>query len=167
MSYGRRYVLSGENLTLGTGSVLAAIQTAASGAGSVIEILRIEVSQSATATAAQVRLAAGTRNTSGTLTVTSATPQNLTAGGPASGIAGNTAPAGGAGRCGVNSSADSGGTYTDIWPVATNNLNGWCWVPVPEERLLVPPSTLFTVRFLTAPGTTTGWTVAVVYQELV
>jgi hypothetical protein len=137
---GRRYVLSGENLTLGTGSVLAAIQSAAAGsAGSILEIKRIEVSQSGTATAAQVRLWLSQRNTAGTLT---------------------------AATCGVNSSADSGGTYTDTWPAAVNNLGGETQVYVPEERPIIPPSTLVVVRFATAPGTTTGWTVAVVFEEI-
>lgn len=164
---GRRYILSGENLTLGTGSVLAAIQSAAAAvAGSILGIERIEVSQSGTATAAQVRLVAGTRNTSGTLTMTSATPQNIALGGPASGIVGSTAPAGGTARCGVNSSADSGGTYTDVYPLAPNNLNGMSWLYVPEHKIIVPPSILFIVRFLTAPGTTTGWTVSVLFDEI-
>lgn len=166
---GRTYSLSGENLTLGTGSVLAALQTAAAGttAGGIIRILRVEASQSATATAAQVRLLLCSRDTAGTLTVTAATPANLSmVGGPASGIAGGTSPLTAA-KSGVNSSADSGGTYTTLWPAAPNNINGFLWVPTPEERINLPPSTVFAARFATAPGTTTGWTINVVYEELV
>lgn len=165
---GRRYVLSGENLSLGTGSVLAALQTAAAltSAGGMIRILRCEATQSATATAAQVRLALRTRDTAGTLTVTSATPAPLFIGGPASGIVGGTSPLTAA-KSGVNSSADSGGTYTTIWPVAANNVNGWLWLPTPDEQIIVPPSTVLVAQFLTAPGTTTGWTVSLVYEEVV
>jgi hypothetical protein len=162
---GRRYALSGENLTLGTGSVLVAVQTAAAGAaGSLLRLLRVEVSQNATATLAMVRLALSTRTTAGTLTVTAATPRNLTLGGPASGIAGGTSPLTAA-TCGVNSSADTGGTYTDVWPVNPNNQGGWAWIPTPEERILVPPSTLFVARFLAAPASAAGWTVVVVWEE--
>lgn len=164
---GRRYILSGENLTTGTGSVLAAIQSAAAGsAGAILGIERIEVSQNHNNTAAQVRLAAGTRDTAGTLTMTSATPRNLVLGGPSSGISGNTAPAGGTARCGVNSSADSGGTYTDVYPLNPNNINGMSWLYVPDHKLIVPPSTLFVVRFLAAPGDTAGWTVSVWFDEI-
>jgi hypothetical protein len=162
---GYRYALSGENLTLGTGNVLAAIQADAAGnQGAILRLLRVEVSQSGTATAAQVRLAINKRDLLGTLTVAAATPQNLSLGGPASGIVGGTNPLT-AGTCGVNSSADSGGTYTNVWPVAPNNVNGWLWLPTPDEQILVPPSTLVVVRFLAAPGTLTGWTVTAVFEE--
>jgi hypothetical protein len=164
---GRRYILTAENMTLGTGSVLAAIQSAAAGsAGAILEIERVEASQNHNATAAQVRLAMGTRDTAGTLTMTSTTPRPVVLGGPASGIAGNTAPAGAVARCGTNSSADSGGTYTDTYYVNPNNLGGYGWVPVPEHKLIVPPSTLFVVRFLAAPGDTAGWTIMLVFHEV-
>lgn len=163
---GRRYVLSGENLTLGTGSVLAALQSAAAGnAGSILAIERVEVTQNHNTTPAQVRLALGQRDTAGTLTVTSATPNPVVLGGPASGIAGGTNPLTAA-KSGVNSSADSGGTYTNTYPVNPNNLGGFAWLAIPEQRLILPPSTVFVVRFLAAPGDTAGWTVSVWYDEL-
>jgi hypothetical protein len=163
---GRRYILSGENLTLGTGNVLAALQTAAAGsAGAIIEIERVEITQNATTTAAQVRLALGTRNTAGTLTVTSATPNPIVLGGPASGIAGGTSPLTAA-KSGVNSSADSGGTYTNTYVVNPNNQGGFIWLPIPEHKFLLPPSTVFFAGFLATPGTTTGWTVSVYFHEI-
>lgn len=166
---GRRFILFDENMTLGTGSVLAAFQTTASpNAGSFVEIERIEVSQSGTSTSAQVRLVTGTRDTAGTLTMTATTPKPLVLGGPASAFTGNTAPAGGTGRSGTNSSADSGGTYTNTYPANPNNLGGWLWTPTEKEgKIIVPPSTLFVVRFLAAPATTTGWTVAVWMHEVI
>lgn len=163
---GRRFVLSGENLTMGTGSVLAALQTAAAGAaGSIIAIEEIEVTQSGTTTAAQVRIVSGQRDTAGTLTVTAATPNPLVLGGPASGIAGGTSPLTAA-KSGVASSADSGGTYTNTMPCNPNNIGGYGRIFIPEHRLILPPSTVFVVRFLTAPGTLTGWTVAITFDEI-
>ncbi len=163
---GRRYVLTGENLTTGTGSVLAAIQPAAAGsAGSWLEVERVEVTQSHNATPAQVRLAIGSRNTAGTLTVTSATPNPLTLGAPASGVAGGTSPLSAA-TCGVNSSADSGGTYINTYVVAPNNQGGFLMIPIPEHKIIVPPGLVFVVRFLAAPGDTAGWDVAVYYHEV-
>jgi hypothetical protein len=163
---GRRYVLSGENMTLGTGNVLAALQSAAAGnAGSIVEIERVEATQNGTNTASQIRLAIGQRNTSGTLTVTSATPNPLVLGGPASGISGGTSPLSAA-TCGVNSSADSGGTYTNTYPINPNNIGGFAWIAIPEHKIILAPSTLFVARLLATPGTTTGWTVSVWFHEI-
>lgn len=163
---GRRYILSGENLTLGTGSVLAALQSAAAGsAGAILEIERVEVTQNHNTTAAQSRIVLGQRDTAGTLTVTSATPNPLVLGGPASGIAGGTSPLTAA-KSGVNSSADSGGTYTNTQPVNPNNIGGYAWIAIPEHKIILPPSTVFVVRFLAAPSDTAGWTVAVWFHEV-
>ncbi len=166
---GRIYTALGENLTLGTGNVLVALQTAAGvAAGSLVAIKRIEIGQSGTTTAAQIRLALSTRNTSGTLTTTSVTPQSLSpVTGSASGLAGNTSVVGAAARIGINSSADSGGTYTDHYYATFNNLNGWLCVPTPSEVIEISPSIVWCVRFLAAPATTTGWTVCVTYEEMI
>lgn len=164
----KEYVLSGENMTVGTGVVLAVLQTAANlaTAGGMLELLRVEISQSGTATGAQIRGEIFTRDTAGTLTTTAATPRPVSPlGGVASGLSGNTSVIGGTARCGINSSADSGGAYTSILPFNFSNLNGYLWLPTPEERIIVPPSTVVGVRLLAAPGTTTGWTVAVVFAE--
>jgi hypothetical protein len=164
---GKITVLSGENLTTGTGSVLAAIQTAAVGsAASNVLVKRLEISQSGSTTLAMCRAEFATRNTAGTLTMTSAAPVLVRPiGGAASGLSGNTAPAGGVGRSGINSSADSGGTYTSLYPFNFANTAGYLWKPAPDEELWVSPSTLFVVRFTTAPGTTTGWTFALTLDE--
>lgn len=163
---GRKYILSGENLTLGTGSVLAAIQPAAAGsAGSILAIDRVEVSQSHNAVAVQVRLALASRNTAGTLTVTSATPNPVVFGAPASGIAGGTSPLTAA-KCGVNSSADSGGTYINGPVFAPNNLGGFAWIVTPDYRLIIPSGVVFVVLMLAAPGDTAGWSVNVYFDEI-
>lgn len=159
---GKTTVLSGENLTLGTGNVLAAFQTAAAASlAAVVRIKRLEISQSGSTTLAMIRGEISTRNTSGTLTMTSAAPVAVRpVGSPASGLAGNTAPAGGAARSGINSSADSGGTYTELVPFNFANTSGYLFKPDPDEEIWIPASTLATVRLLATPGTTTGWTFA-------
>ena len=159
---GRITILKGENQTLSTGSVLTAAQTAAAGSAAArVQIKRLEISQSGSTTLAMIRGEIATRDTAGTLTVTSLAPTNvMPIGGPASGFSGNTAPAGGTGRSGIVSSADSGGTYTSIMPFNFPNTAGYLFKPDPEEQITVPASTLFVVRFLAAPGTLTGWTFA-------
>lgn len=163
---GKRTVLSGENLTLGTGNVLAGFRPAAAdAAASIIRVTRVEISQSGTTTLAMIRGAIGTRDTAGTLTVTSAAPNPETAGGPASGLTGATTFIGTAARSGINSSADSGGTYVNTIPFAFPNTAGYLWKPDPGEEFLVTPGQVWVVRLLASPGTTTGWTVTVYLNE--
>jgi hypothetical protein len=160
-------VLKAENATLSTGSILGAVQTAAANAnGARIAIKRLEISQSGSTTLAMIRGEIATRDTAGTLTVTSLAPTAVRpVAGPASGIAGSTAPAGGTARSGITSSADSGGTYTSIFPFNFANTAGYLYKPAPDEEILIPASTLFVVRFIAAPGTLTGWTFTLVMDE--
>jgi hypothetical protein len=164
---GRITVLKSENATMSTGSILAAVQTAAVGsAASNIHIKRLEISQSGSTTLAMCRAEFATRDTAGTLTVTSLAPTAIRpVGGPASGLTGSTAPAGAVARSGVTSSADSGGTYTSIFPFNFANTAGYLYKPAPDEELWFSPSTLFVVRFATAPGTLTGWTFTLTLDE--
>jgi hypothetical protein len=165
---GRMTTLSGENMTLTTGTLaILALRTAAAAAAAArVKIRRVEISQSGSTTLAMIRGAWATRDTAGTLTMSAATPQNTQPlGGPASGLTGNTAPAGGDARSGINASVDSGGTYTNHRPFAFANLNGYIWKPDDKEEIWVPASTVWTVRFLAAPGTLTGWTIAVDLEE--
>ena len=159
--------LFAENFTLGTGNVLAAFQTAAAGsAASNIFIKRCVVTQNASTTLGMCRLEMGTRDTAGTLTVTSTTPRTVRPlGGAASGLTGNTAPAGAVARSGTNSSADSGGAYTAAYNEEFANTAGFLWKADPTEEMLVPPSTLFYVRFVAAPTGTTGWCILLVLDE--
>ena len=70
--HGKSFVLGGENLTLGTGNVLAAIRTAADVAtpGGLLELLRVDIFQAGSTTNALIRAALSSRNTAGTLTMT-------------------------------------------------------------------------------------------------
>jgi hypothetical protein len=160
-------VLRGENVTLSTGSVLAALQTAAAGsAGARVKVKRLEISQNATTALAMCRGEIATRDTAGTLTTTSLAPTAIRPiGGQASGLSGTTNVLGGAGRSGITSSADSGGTYTTIYPFNFANTAGYLFKPDPSEEIEVPASTVFVVRFVTAPGTLTGWTFSVILDE--
>lgn len=157
---GRLYALQGENQTLNTGSILLACQTAAANsAGARHKLKRLEISQSGSTTLAQIRGEISTRDTAGTLTLTSKAPSPARlASGPASGISGSTAPAGGTARSGIISSADSGGAYTTLLPFNFSNLSGYLWQPTPEQEIEIPASTLYVVRLLAAPSTLTGWT---------
>lgn len=163
---GKRTILSGENMTLGTGNVLAGFRPAAADAiASIVHVTRVEISQSGSTTLAMIRGAIGSRDTAGTLTVTSAAPTSDALGGPASGFTGATTFLGTAARSGINSSADSGGTYVNVIPFAFANTAGYLWKPDPGEEITVSPGQVFVVRLLATPGTTTGWTVSVYINE--
>ena len=139
--------LKAENMTLGTGNVLAVFRTAAAAAAAArVSIRRLEISQSGSTTLAMIRGEMATRDAAGTLTTTATTPTNIQPlGGPASGLTGNTAPVGADARSGTNSSADSGGTYTSIYPFNFANTSGYLWKPDPTEEIWVPASTAFCV----------------------
>jgi hypothetical protein len=156
---GKTTVLKGRALTLGTGNVLSAIQTAAvNSLAANVQIKRLEISQAGSTTLGMIEGQVATRDTAGTLTMTSAAPVPVRpVNGPASGLAGNVAPAGGVGRSGINSSADTGGTYTEVFPFDFPNTAGYLFKPDPDEQIWFPPSTLFVVRFMATPATTTGW----------
>lgn len=159
-------ILRGENLTLGTGNVLAALQTVAAGTrGANVAVKRLEISQSGSTTLAQIRGEFATRDTAGTLTTTSSAPIGVRPLNSTSAFSGNTSVIGGTGRSGINSSADSGGTYSNSIPFNFPNTAGYLFKPDPEEQIWIPASTVFVVRFLATPGTTTGWTFALWLDE--
>lgn len=164
---GRHTVLSADEFDLGTGAVLAAFRTAAAGSlGATVRVQRCEIFQNGSTTLEQIRAEFATRDTAGTLTLTSTTPRNVNPlNGAASGLSGNTAPAGGDARSGTNSSADSGGTYTNIRYFDFPNLSGYLWQPTPEQEIVVPASTVFIVRFLATPTSALDWGIALDLDE--
>ena len=161
-------VLTAENMTLTTGiRGLAIISTAAAGSlAAHCRITRVEISQRGTTTLQQIGGAFSTR-TGSTVTATATTPANVRPlGGPVSGLSGNTAPAGAAGRSGTNMSVDTTPTYVDHHYFNFANLNGYIFKPDPEEELIVPASTIWVVRLLADPTTLSGWTVSVWITEI-
>lgn len=121
--------------------------------GTILEILRIEVTQSSSTTSAQNALSIYRASTDGTGTSASARPYQ--AGDPTF-----------AGTAVVNLSADTTKSPTEpLWRSGQNVLNGWLWHPVPEERIIVPPSGRLAVRLENSPGTLT-MTCTCVFMEI-
>lgn len=166
---GKLYSVIGDNITIVTvKNGLVGISTSATelASGGKIKIKRVEVGQAANATSAMLRLAFSKRDQAATLThATAVTPCPLDVGGVASAILGNTT--GNAVLCaGVGATADSGGTYINIHYATFNALNGYLWIPTPETEIIIHNTSVFCVRFLADPATLTGWTVAVIFEEL-
>ena len=164
---GRTYTITSSNATMITAvNVLAAIYPVATppAAGSVLAIKRVEISQNANATSAMVRAALSLR-TGGNLTVATVTPTPRKYGGAASaivGIGGTLA----AGKCGITGSADATPTYVDMMNASFNALNGWLWIPTPEEQIYITGAVAFVVRFAADPATLTGWNCNLVFEEI-
>lgn len=58
------------------------------------------------------------------------------------------------------------GTIGDVlWRDTVNMLNGWLYLPVPEERFFVPPSGRLAIDFPTAPSAVTV-NAGIVFHEL-
>jgi hypothetical protein len=164
---GRIYTIVSSNETMITAvNVLVGIYPVATppAAGSVLAIKRVEISQCANATSAQVRACLSAR-TGGNLTVATVTPSPARIGGTASaivGVAGTLA----AGKCGITGSADATPTYVDLVRASFNALNGWLYIPTPEETIYITGAVAFVVRFGADPATMTGWGCTVVYEEI-
>lgn len=160
--------LSAENGTLTTAvRNLAHISTAAAGAAAAqVRVKRVEISQNGSTTLQMIRGAFSLQTAGTTVTATAVTPVRINPlGGAASGLTGNTAPAGGTARTGTFATVNTTPTYVDHWYFNFANLNGYIWKPDPLEELWIPPSTIWTLRFLADPTTMTGWTFSIVLDE--
>lgn len=158
------YSVTMQNQTIVADATLVIIHTDSTLAtgGSNIEILRAWVGQIETETSQQLGVMLALK-ASAFGTYTSTTPQGHFIGGRASGIIGGTA--GAEGTAGTDASAEGAGTVTPIIYDGFNNLNGWLYVPVPEERIWVPADTAIILKIVGTPATLTGWSAGITYIE--
>lgn len=162
---GHVYTVSMSDTTIVADATLVIIHAAAAigTRASIIEILRAECGQRSSDTSDQLGVILA-QKASAFGTYTSATPSPHQVGGAASGITGGTA--GAAATAGVDASAEGAGAVTNIIPVPFNNLNGWMWVPTPEERFMVGPDTAIILKLVGTPATLTNWFAYITYQEI-
>lgn len=106
-------------------------------------LLRAWCSQSGSITSAMQRIAILIK--SAAATVTSATPSPLFGSEQAAKSVGSTS------GTGTNASVE-GTDGTVLIPDAFNVLNGWLWVPTPEERITIPAGVIIALKFPAAPG---------------
>lgn len=122
-----------------------------------IQIIRIELGQEASATSAQAILTAMRRSTASTMP-TAVTPLALTETDPASLLAGSTTT----NTSGIASVTGTAGNILTRW--CFNVLSGLLYVPVPEERITMKPSSFLTLQFPTTPPAVT-WSGHIIYTE--
>lgn len=162
---GHVYTVPMANQTIVADATLIIIRAAAalSTRGSILEIERAWVNQIGTETSDQLGIILGQKVTAfGTYTSTTPVPHQI--GGAASGIAGGTA--GAAATAGTDASAEGAGAVTTTIEEGFNNLNGWLWVPTPEERFIVGPDIAVILKIVGTPATLTGWTAGITFQEI-
>jgi len=153
-----------ENQTIVADATLILVHAATSWgtAGCLLEVARITVSQNETETSQQLGVIIA-RKVSAFGTYTSTTPSPHIVGAPASGIAGGTA--GAAATAGTDASAEGAGAVTTIHTEGFNNLNGYLWVPTPDETIMLGPDQAVVVKIRGTPGTLTGWNATLTYLE--
>jgi hypothetical protein len=132
-------------------------------AGSNIEILRAWCSQTATETSEQLGIMLALQ-ASAFGTYTGTTPTSHFLGGKVSGIVSGTT--GVEGTAGTDASANAAGTKTPIIYDGFNNLNGWLWVPTPEERIILPADTAIVLAMVGTATTLTNWNAGITFHEL-
>lgn len=165
-TFNRVYAIAGDNITVVGGPTLIFLNPKATGAGSGIEVLRVWCSQRANAVSAMQGIQIHTQ-VSTFPTLVSATPRVLHSDDPISGLVGATT--GAAGTCGINASAEGAGAQSPLVNDNFNVLNGWLYVPTPEERIRIGVAAAATglgVRFTNTPATLTGWSFGLIYQEV-
>ena len=159
------YTVTMENQTVVADETFIIVRaaTAWSSRGSLLEVLRITVDQQGTSTSQQLGIILG-QKASAFGTYTSTTPAPSSIGSVASAIAGSTS--GAAASAGTDASAEGAGTVTTMGSYGFNNLNGFLWVPTPEERIWIGPDLAFIVKLRGTPTTLTGWNAVLTFSEL-
>ena len=157
MFIGPVYTLSNNGVTIST--AISALQLKP-GTNGAVEILRAAVTQGNNVTSAQL-VAAVIRKSAAATVTTAVAGTHLNKHNPISPTAdaslGTTAT-------GITATAE--GTNTDLTiKRGLNLLNGWEWLPTPEERLVVPQSGFAAVTFLTAPASS-SWYCDLTWREL-
>lgn len=159
------YTITMANATVVADATLIIVRAAAAitSRASLLEILRITVTQQGTATSQQLGVILG-QKASAFGTYVSTTPAPLVLGGVAASITGGTA--GAASTAGTNASAEGAGAVTTTHTEGFNNLSGFLWVPTPEERIIIPPDAAFIVKLRGTPTTLTGWNATLTYRAI-
>jgi len=156
-------VMNNQTIIASSEMVTITAATAVTSRAHTIRILRAWCSQGANETSEQLGVQICSQVTAfGTFTATTPTPMFL--GGNASGIAGGAAQA--AATSGTDASANAAGTKVTLIADSFNNLNGWLWVPTPEERIYVSAGQTITLAMVGTATTLTNWTAGMTFEEM-
>lgn len=144
------------NLVATSVSVAKTLIQLKAGAACVCHILRAVITQTASTTSTMQRVQL--IRTATAATVTSFTPVPMHPGDTSTSI-------GGASATGVNATAE-GGTPSVVLEESFNILNGFFYIPLPEERILVPPGAFLSLALPAAPAAALTISARLVWQEI-
>lgn len=148
------YVVNMTRVSVSTAITLIQIKA---GTNNPLEIVEARVSQSGSTTSAQQPIQIMRKT--GAATVTSFTPLLLSTGDAASQAVGSTS--------GTGITATVEGTDGDILVQDVFNvLNGWIFLPVPEQRPWVKGGDIIGLKFPVAPGSALTVTASITFKEL-
>ena len=132
-------------------SSITLLQIVAS-ASAGLEIVRAWASQDSSTSSVQNHIAILRKTGSATVTACVVTPLS-----PADAAA--LATAGG-------SATGEGTDGLTLIQDSFNILNGWLYLPVPEERIYVPPGSTIALKFMATPATSASFVAGFVFREI-
>jgi hypothetical protein len=151
------YVLRNAGVTISTAITILQLKA---GTNYPLEILRASLSQFGSTTSAGARFSLLRKTGAATVTAASAGTHlnKMNSANPTSDVSLGTTATGYTGT--------SEGTDGDILvDEGFNVINGFVWLPTPEERIVVPVSGFLAMKFLTAPASHT-WYASIYFREL-
>lgn len=155
--------MAGQTIIADSEMVIIRAATAYASRGSVLKITRLSCGQHGSSVSNELGIRWGLKAAAfGTYTAT--TPAPTWIGTVASAIAGSTSNA--AASAGTDASANGAGTLTVLGQDGFNNLNGWLWVPTPEEQPVVGPDQTFVLQLQGTPAVLTLWSASLTFMEL-
>lgn len=161
----REFNVLASNITVAGTTTLIFVNNTSGAPGVNLEFLRYWAGFHTNATSGQQRIQLVTQVTQFP-TVTSATPVKLKFHDAISSIVGGTA--GAVGTCGINASNEGTGAKSVVHDDSFNVLNGWLYVPTPNETRVQPigGTVGLGMYFPAAPATTAGWTAGLTFREI-
>lgn len=164
----RQYTLNMSNVTVTSTNTWVCFSP--NNPGPCYEVLRAWASQHANATSAQqeIRLVTQFNGAAANQVVGSAAGIGVpVSNDPASKLTASTVC--GAGAATINATSDGNGAKSVLYPDNFNVLNGWLWVPTPNETHLIDAltsSVSYGLFAATTPGTTSNWSAGLSYHEI-
>ena len=161
MPSGDVYTVLNKAITISTAITVLQVKA---GANNGIVILRASLTQRGSTTSVQEDIALVRKSTAATVTAAIDSPGSATSTiirrDPNQAAASATLSTSGTGITGTVE-----GTNTEtVVREAFNVLNGWNYLPVPEERIFVPPAGILAMVFITAPASQ-AWDAELVFME--
>ncbi len=160
MPQGDVYTVLNKAVTVST--AITVIQLKA-GANNGITILRASATQTSSTTSAQAEIALIRKSAAATVTAAVDASDNtatIIRRDPNQSAASATLSTSGTGITATVEGTDANTVLREGF----NVLNGWLYIPVPEERIFVPPAGIIGLKFPTAPASET-WDFEVVFME--